>query len=410
MTIYYVDKNAGVSGDGLCPECATADYKSLALVKGDTVLFKRGTLYREKLQIQSGVSYGAYGEGDLPTFSGSTNVSEESDWVETETENVWKCVKAIPGDVGNFVFGDGECTATFRWEREELVGQGDFWDSRFAQGEQYGRRYTEQEVLMYSVGNPATVYGEIECVSYNTRQLGTLCPDILLENLRFKNSGVHGLAGNGDNITLRGCEFENIGGCGWNKELKIRFGNGFEIWHHGNNILLEGCSFKNVYDSCVTHQGPGEITEPTKCFICKDCSFDTYGMAAFEYRDKLPIDSSFVGNVCKNAGCGFAMLGEVLPRRSEIWPQPMGHHIFLWRIPKATDGGNLLIEGNVFESAPVGAAIYSIISPEAEAQITLRNNLYTKNDILLNRFGGENFTELELYKQKTGKDEGSKYL
>ena len=103
------------------------------------------------------------------------------------------------------------------------------------------------------------------------------------------------------------------------------------------------------------------------------------------------------------------MLGEVLPRRSEIWPQPMGHHIFLWRIPKATEGGALTISDNVFGNAPVGAAIYSIISPEAEAQITLDNNVYTENPVLLNRFGGVDYNDLDAYKAATGKDQNSKY-
>ena len=58
----------------------------------------------------------------------------------------------------------------------------------------------------------------------------------------------------------------------------------------------------------------------------------------------------------------------------------------------------------------MGAAIYSIISAEAEAQMTLDNNLYTKNDILLNHFGNESFKDLEAYKNKTGKDKNSRYL
>jgi len=132
-------------------------------------------------------------------------------------------------------------------------------------------------------------------------------------------------------------------------------------------------------------------------------------MAAFEYRDKLPIQSVFSHNVCRNAGCGFAMLGETLPRSSEIWPQPMGHHIFLWRIPEATEGGSLAIHDNVFGYAPVGAAIYSIISVEAEAQIALENNTYTKNAVLLNHFGGKAYTDLEAYKAQTGKDATSTY-
>jgi hypothetical protein len=104
------------------------------------------------------------------------------------------------------------------------------------------------------------------------------------------------------------------------------------------------------------------------------------------------------------------MLGEELPRRSEIWPQPMGHHIFMWRIDHATDGGRLEIRDNHFGPAPVGAAIYSIISPEAEAQVTLENNLYTENATLLNRFGGENFCDLDTYKARSGQDKNSRYI
>ena len=133
-------------------------------------------------------------------------------------------------------------------------------------------------------------------------------------------------------------------------------------------------------------------------------------MAAFEYRDQLPIQSSFTGNTCLNAGCGFAMLGEELPRYSEIWPQPMGHHLFFWRIPQASPGGSLEVSGNTFGPAPVGAAIYSIIAPEAEAQITLNNNRYTEGYALLNHFGGESFATLEAYQKATGQDRDSTVL
>ncbi len=416
MATYYIDvMNGNDESDGLSPEKPKKDQSLLTVKAGDTVLFKRGSFIRDKLNITEGeddspITYGAYGEGTKPTFCGSTNVSAESDWQETERKNVWKCMKAIPGDVGNFVFGDGECSATFRWSKEELSGQGDFNDSRFAQGEQFRGNYSAQEVLMYSEKNPAQYYGNIEAISYAKRSMGTLKSNVIIEGLRIMNSGVHGFAGAGKNVIIRDCDFENIGGCGWNRDLKIRFGNAVEFWTYAENVLVENCSFKNVYDSCITHQGPGDKTIPARKFDCRGNTFDTYGMAAFEYRDKLPIDSSFTDNVCKNAGCGFAMLGEELPRKSEIWPQPMGHHIFLWRIPKETEGGNLTISGNTFGPAPVGAAIYSIISPEAEAQMKVDNNKYTKNNVLLNRYGGENFAKLDAYVQKTGNDKNSSYI
>ena len=409
MTTYYIDnKNGNDALDGRSPQSARKNYTDLSLEKGDKVLFKRGSFYRDKLHALPYVSYGAYGDGEAPTFCGSTDVSGEENWALTERENVWKCRKLIPGDVGNMLLGDG-LYGTFRWDLDELASEGDFYDARSILGDCF-KQDNEPSLYLYSQGNPAAKYPHIEAISYNTRQLVKLGDGMSFDSLRFINSGVHGMAGNGDHITVRNCSFENIGGCAWSHELRIRFGNGFEIWERGDDILIENCSFKSVYDSCVTHQGPGEDTKPAERFICRGCHFDTYGMAAFEYRDKLPIDSAFIGNTCIGAGCGFAMLGEELPRRSEIWPQPMGHHIFMWRIDHATDGGRLEIRDNYFGPAPVGAAIYSIISPEAEAQVTLEDNLYTENATLLNRFGGENFCDLNTYKARSGQDKNSRYI
>ena len=131
MAIYYIDNlNGDNSFDGLSPERPKKEYTDITLAEGDTLLFKRGSFYRDKLYAVPYVSYGAYGEGEKPTFCGSTDVSLASDWVETEIENVWKCVKPIPGDVGNMVFNDDECTATFRWSKDELSSNGDFYDER----------------------------------------------------------------------------------------------------------------------------------------------------------------------------------------------------------------------------------------------------------------------------------------
>lgn len=410
MATYYIDLTNGQDkNDGLSPEQARKSYTDLQLLPGDRVLFRRGNFTRKKLVTTAHVSYGAYGEGELPTFCGSVDVSDAQYWQKTEQKNIWKCTEKFRGDVGNIIFNTNECTASFHWTKQELCSQGDFYSTP-VNAEQSSQKDIPAELYLYSFGNPAHIYSHIEVAPYGDRIMVPLSDGMTFEDIRIINSGVHGMAGTGSNITVRRCVFENIGGCPWNSNLKIRFGNAFEIWHRGNDILIEDCYFKNIYDSCVTHQGPGKDTSPTVNFICRNCTFDTYGMAAFEYRDKLPIRSEFVHNTCLNAGCGFAMLGEILPRSSEIWPQPMGHHIFLWRIDEPSDNGSLTISDNVFGPAPVGAAIYSIISPQAEAQITLRNNKYTKNNILLNRFGGINFTDLAAYQAQSNNDIGSTYM
>ena len=388
MATYYIDPAEGRNeNDALSPDSAAKDCAGLALESGDRVLFRRGSFVRGMLETQEHIYYGAYGEGELPTFCGSVDVSAPLNWEPTAEKNVWKCTVPMQGDVGNIIFNTSECTATLRWSRAELCAQGDFY-SEPASPEQAESKHGSRVLYLYSADEPAKVYSHIEAAHYGTRRLIRLTEGITLENIRVINSGVHGMAGQGNGITVRGCVFENIGGCPWSYEQRIRFGNGLEIWQRGNDILVESCTFKNIYDSCVTHQGPGNETEATVNFICRGCTFDTYGMAAFEYRDKMPIRSAFTDNTCLNAGCGFAMLGETKPRSSEIWPQPMGHHIFLWRISEPSIGGGLEISGNEFGAAPEGAAIYSIISPEAEAQMTLTNNRFSPNGNLLH-IGGK---------------------
>lgn len=383
--IYYVDSRDGIIGAcGTDPEHPVRNYRELKLLPGDTVLFKRGTVMRDVLYCVCGtdasaVSYGAYGVGEPPVFMGSINASSPEAWEETERACVWRCRLDIPTDVGNFIFNDDECTATLCWDEADLSHQGDFYDSRFAECNQNrGHTVSEQNVLLWSERNPGEYYSHIEIATYAERTLGSMCSNIVIEDITFMNGGVHGLTAVGETrgVVVRSCVFKNIGGCGWSRERRIRFGNGIEFWIGAEDVLIEGCTFKNIYDSCATHQGPDDKTPPAKNFRVRGNLFDTFSMAAFEYRAQMMIDSDFVGNVCKNAGCGFGMLGEPIPRRSEIYPLPMGHHIFLWRIWSAPEGGGLLIEGNTFENAPFGAHIYSIICPEAEEQITIGENTY----------------------------------
>ena len=123
MSVYYIDHASGNDLlDGLTPQTAKKSYRSLNIGPGDSVLFKRGTVLHERLRTVAGqpnapVRYGAYGEGDPPTFCSSTDLSAPDDWCEI-APCVWTCQRDIPGEVGNFVFGRTDCSATFRWEQE----------------------------------------------------------------------------------------------------------------------------------------------------------------------------------------------------------------------------------------------------------------------------------------------------
>lgn len=413
MSVYYVDFTHGDDkNDGLSQKYPKKSATSVSLRAGDSLLLKRGGAFRGALNISAGeegapILYGAYGEGALPVICGSVDLSSALCWEKTNEKNIWRCIAPIDGDVGNFVL-DGECVATFRWSAELLSQNGDFYDSRFADGEQRRRNYSKQEVLFYCDEPPYIKYKNIECVPYGTRELGKLKSNIVIEDICFMNSGVHALAGAGKNVTVRRCEFKNIGGCAWNSDLKIRFGNGVEFWNYAENVLIEECSFKNVYDSCVTHQGGGAELLPARNFICRKNCFDTYGMAALELRDIVAEGLYFTDNECKNAGCGFAMLGETLPRSSEIWPQPMGHHIFLWRMSGASENARVEITDNIFGSAPVGASIYSIIDETAEERFFIDFNSYLPTEGILARLGGKCYSTLEELTKATKKENNGK--
>ena len=82
MHTYYIDFIGGNDAlDGRSAETAWRTQHPHVLQPGDTVLFKRGGLYRGVLLNPSGlpgqpITYAAYGEGENPVFSGSVDVSD----------------------------------------------------------------------------------------------------------------------------------------------------------------------------------------------------------------------------------------------------------------------------------------------------------------------------------------------
>lgn len=418
MTTYYIDtKNGSNINDGTSAMTPVTDIGKLNISPGDTVLFKRGTYIRGRLNNICGtegkpITYGAYGDGEKPVFCGSSDVSNGTIWVE-ERKNIWICT-AIQDEACNFVFNYTDEFGTLKWSEKELLEQGDFYDNYFGcrtVGKPVG---ADHKIYLYSEENPGEYYKQIECVTYGERNLADTGHDMIFENLQFVNSGVHAIAGEGKsrNIVIRNCIFKNIGGCVWDEKQKIRFGNGVEFWNVADNIEISQCVFNNIYDSAVTHQG-GQECEAANNLIFRDNIFIKCGMAAYEQRDVLPKYAEFTGNICLDAGEGFSKQGEIMPRKSEIWPQPMGHHIFLWRISKPTIDGNLILTHNMFLNAPYGAAIYSIISTAAEAQIRIAGNTYyTENQELLNYFNQKtyhNFKEYGMEEQYAKSISGDEY-
>ncbi len=404
--IYYIDPINGADSDGLSPENARLTYDDIELLPGDSVLFKRGSIIRQPLYRKSGtpdayITYGAYGEGTNPVFCGSVDVSDPEMWVEEYT-NVWRYVGVLENEVCNFIFDGGRIGATLRWDEDGLTSQGDWHDTEF--GARGSTSLSEsRRVLLYSVGNPGRVYSHIECAIWGIRNLSPNVSCTTLEDLIFFGSGVHALSDGTTNMTVRRCSFLYIGGAVWNRERRIRFGNAIEFWQIGRDILIEDCYFNNIYDSAMTHQGSSDECEPAINLVMRRNLCINCGMASYEGRDVMSIDSAFSDNLCINAGGGFSAFGDSKPRRSEIYPLPMGHHIYMWRIESATDGGRFEVKRNRFYDA-TGCAIFSINSRDADAQMELADNRYYTTDKLLTRIGGVEYKsdEFERYVAEGG--------
>lgn len=390
MSVYYIDTVNGKKGnDGLSEETPVSDYRSIDLKSGDTVLFKRNTVIRGKLHNIEGedgkpITYAAYGVGEKPTFCGSINLSKQELW-NKEAENIWVCRLDDDAEAGNLIFNNAQQFGTLRWSKQELIRQGDFFDNWFGVYNRCTKKQEEHKIYIYSAENPAIYYDDIECAVCNSTSLANGGHNMIIRDLRFINNALHGIAGEkpSKNLVVQNCSFECIGGAVYDTKRKIRYGNAVECWNGADNVRIEGCIFNNIYDSGVTHQGAGDVCRPADNYIVHNNIFIKCGMAAYEQRDRLPKYGVFSNNICVAAGEGFSALGENMPRGSEIWPQPMGHHIFLWRINAPTQDGRLEVKGNIFCSAPYGAMIYSNLCGAAEDQIELEDNIYCPNRFTL---------------------------
>ena len=396
--IYYIDMQNGTpDADGRTPERARSSYTDLPLCPGDRVLFRRGNVIRDVLYRKPGtpeayITYGAYGEGDAPMFVGSVDVSCPGDWKEVRP-NVWQYQRHLESEACNFIFDNGRIGGTLRWQEDALSMPGDWYDSRM--GTHGAKTAEEEKVLLFSFGNPGNVYSHIECAVFGKRLLSQNIDCTAVEDLAFYGSGVHALSGGAKHITVRRCSFGFIGGAVWNRQLRIRFGNAIEFWNVGEDILIEDCYFNNIYDSCITQQGGVTECQPAKNLVMRRNLFMNFGMGAYEGRDRMLVDSEFSENLCVYAGGGFSGFGDTKPRNSEIYPQPMGHHLFIWRIYAPSENGGFAVKNNIFHEA-TGAALYSIIDPQADAQMTLSGNTYyTSNPGLLNCRGWKCYSEEE---------------
>jgi hypothetical protein len=358
---YYVSNQGDDRMSGTSPDTAWATLDRVnqgPFLPGDSILFRRGDLWRGQLIPQSGskagpIAYAAYGEGDKPLFLGSISKSNPEDWIH-EGGNVWSAGN-LDIDVGNIIFGNEEVCGIKKWRAAELKKDYDYWydaDSR--------------KVKLYLSENPARRHSRIECAMrrHGISQSGRSY--VCYENLAVKYAGAHGIGGhNTHHIVVRRCDFGYIGGG--NHHKTVRFGNGIEFWAAAHDNLVEECRLWEIYDAALTNQSNGPSIEQYNITYRNNVIWNSE--YSFEYWNRpersQTRDIYFINNTCLNAGHGWAHAQR---------PDPSGRHLCFFTSPARIK--NFVIRDNIFYEAKKNAFFAPTWTREQIDALTMDHNAW----------------------------------
>ena len=278
MPIYYVDSNV----PDTYPYSATPDfttynhltfepgggsdlvYKTIADINvcsfnpGDQILFRKGCVWREQLEITSSGSednpiiFGSYGVGDNPTINGANIITS---WIEYNT-NIWQSTLTTePSQIyfnethGTNVSSILLCDGVNKW----------YWTSNI--------------LYVYSTSNPNTAYTNpgIEAsvrtniITVNNRN------NIIIQNITIKYSKISTIGSiyinNGTNIIIDSIIVNDndgfagiyIEGNGNNSIIKnsIIYNTRHTISDRGVGILIDGNGGYHTVQNCEVHSNTG---------------------------------------------------------------------------------------------------------------------------------------------------------
>lgn len=392
---YYVSASGKDSNDGLSPRSAwqTLDrVNSAALKPGDSVLFRRGDVFRGQLRPVSGdatgpVTYGAYGRGAKPRLYGSVQRNSESDWRDNGG-NIWQ-TEGIEVDVGNIIFDDEKAVGIKVWKREDVNAPRKFYHDP-----------DHSTLFLYCEENPAKRYASIECALKRFIIDESHCSYVTYTDLDLRYGGSHGIGGwNTSHITVRNCDLSYIGGAFWNKNAAgdpVRYGNGIEFWLGAHDNLVENCRLWQIYDSALTNQGSEKNTQANITYrnnIIWDCEF------SFEYwnrpEDSVTENIVFENNTCVNAGQGWSHTQR---------PDPRGSHLLFYQNPAKTK--SVIIRNNIFYQTFADTQCCLLLVNDWSAALTLDYNCYYQPSGPMILWPGAWYKtdQFAAYQSKTGKD------
>jgi len=323
---YYVSNDGDDENDGLTPETAWQSFFKVSyelsqpeetriIQPGDAVFFRRGDTFRSfdnRLGISiEGITISAYGEGDKPIITGSSeNGSGAEKWkliYEDETgKKIWQYYRDMH-DIARIVMNDGEvitsrvyeyydesygyisCEDTYWWMQSDMGLT--LFDTLLPLEETMTENHTivsrpvrikeTPDYQNYSAptfgplylrcdeGNPGELFESIEFTEYTAVELIVLgADDLVIDNISFRCAGHFYMISAGEwydyeNRLIQNCEFA-YGGCTVNKYMDNGGGSyytvpiGDGIYRVIKNTIIRNNYFHDAMSTTATYERGGD--------------------------------------------------------------------------------------------------------------------------------------------------------
>ena len=437
-TVYYVSAGGNDANDGRSPESAWKTVEKVseaALLSGDGVLFKRGDLFRGMIVTKSGVSYGAYGEGEKPRiYGGPCDLANPELWIPFDpSHGIWKYRDKIT-DCGTLVFNHGEAHSrklipSYRYGKfvcrdnedrdfdikAEMTLDLDIfchYDANLtttpSKGEDfpvplidnscYGDLY-----LRCDRGNPGEIFDSIEAVTWLPAFYVRRSDNVRIDNIciKYAKFGVSAGGVSVCGLKVTNCEIGWIGGNIQNylgldpnylpgkRGSVTRYGNGVEIYGGCDGYEVLDCYIYQSYDAGITHQisTRGNKYKLKNILyrdnLIEDCVYSVEYFLEKENGDteSLIENCKICGNVMLDSGYGWGQ-----QRHNVNTPA----HIKGWSYENTAR--NFEISDNVFSGAAY--RMIHIVAKEADSLPVMRKNTYAqKNGLIFGQYGANHDIE-----------------